>query len=56
MMVGKGAKVEVEKVQKGVKLTITSDDPKVAQQIQKRAEIMRLMRELHEEERDGASM
>ncbi len=50
MMMEKGEKLEVEKIEKGVRLTFTSDDPKAASRIQKRAEIMRLMRELHEGE------
>lgn len=49
-MMERGAKLEIEKVQNGVKLTITSNDPKVARRIQTRAEIMRLMRELNEGE------
>ena len=50
MMMEMGEKLEVEKIEKGVRLTFTSDDPKVASRIQKRAEIMRLMRELREGE------
>ena len=50
MMMEKGEKLEVEKIEKGVRLTFTSDDPKVASRIQKRAEIVRLLRELHEGE------
>jgi len=45
-----GAQVKVEKIQNGATITLTSNDPKMVSRIQKRAEIMRLMHELEQEE------
>jgi hypothetical protein len=42
--------LKVEKLENGVSITLTSSDPKAVARIQKRAEIMRLMRELKREE------
>lgn len=44
-----GVAVKVEKIKNGATITFTSGDPKQVSRIQKRAEIMRLMHELHEE-------
>lgn len=46
-MAAEGAKTEVKKIAKGVTITITSDDPKVVERVQKMAENMRLMHEGH---------
>jgi hypothetical protein len=45
-----GIDVKVEKLKNGATLSMTSDDPKLAARIQKRAEIARLMHELAQEE------
>jgi hypothetical protein len=45
-----GVDVKVDKLKNGATITLTSDDPKVAQRVQTRAEIMRLMHELHQQE------
>ena len=45
-----GVMVKVEKIKNGATITLTSEDLKQVRRIQKRAEIMRLMHELHEEE------
>lgn len=45
LMGGPDAKVEVKKLPKGVSITITSEDPRVAARIQKMGEAMRLMHE-----------
>lgn len=45
-----GAELKVEKLENGVSLSMTPSDPKVAARIQKRAEIMRLMHELQQDE------
>jgi TusA-related sulfurtransferase len=54
-MIEPGVTVKVEKLKNGATITLTSDDPKVARRIQTRAEILRLMHELHEEEGAGSS-
>jgi hypothetical protein len=49
-MMTAGAQMKIEKISNGISISITSNDPKVVSRIQKRGEIMRLMRELREEE------
>ena len=44
-----GVAVKVEKIKNGATITLTSEDPKQVSRIQKRAEIVRLMHELHQE-------
>lgn len=48
-MMEPGVTVKVEKIKNGATITLTSEDPRQVSRIQKRAEIMRLMHELHEE-------
>lgn len=45
-----GASFQVENVENGIRITVTSPDAKLVRRLQKRAEIMRLVHELHEEE------
>ncbi len=45
-----GAKMEMKNVDRGVTITITSDDAKAARRIQRMAEMMRLMRELESDQ------
>ena len=52
MMTEPGSEVRVKKVEDGVTITVTSTDPETASRLQKKAEIMRLMHELHEGKTD----
>lgn len=45
-----GAELKVQKLENGVSITMTSSDPKQVARIQKRAEILRLVHELQQEE------
>jgi hypothetical protein len=49
-MMMQDATVKVQNRDDGVTLTLTSSDPKVVRRLQKRAEILRLMNELEQEE------
>jgi hypothetical protein len=49
-----GVAIAVGKLDDGVTITLTSSDPKIVSRLQKRAEIMRLVHELQQEEQaDG---
>ncbi|MFQ5664177.1 MAG: hypothetical protein ACE5HL_10120 [Terriglobia bacterium] len=45
-----GTKVDVKALDNGVTISVTAEDAKVVRRIQRMAEIMRLMRELHSEQ------
>ncbi|MEW6777171.1 MAG: hypothetical protein AB1405_12815 [Bdellovibrionota bacterium] len=49
-LMGPGTKIETKKIDKGVQITVTTDDPKAAARLQKMAEIMKLTHELHQME------
>ncbi len=49
-LMGPGTKIETKKIDKGVQITVTTDDSKAAARLQKMAEIMKLTHELHQME------